>query len=139
MLHKFSGFFSLFQSTPHHHMELTADQPGTLPGLGAKRSTKLLLSSDVLTANIADKCQTDPKQRTVIQQTEVTQFGSPQPVVKNLTSLSVLKAKAFQHNTKIRRDRRDVFHWKHLWWHRGQGALQAELPCVSKAVGGHRS
>lgn len=107
MLHKFSGFFSIFQSTPHCHTELTADQPGTIPGLqkGEKRSAKLLLSSDVLTANIADKCQTNPKQRSVIQQTEVTRFGSPQPAVKKLISLSVLKAKAFQRNTKLRRDR----------------------------------
>lgn len=125
----FSGLFSAFQSTPHHHMELTADWLGPSPGRQerAKRSTELLISSDVLTIGIADKCQTNPKQRTVIQQREVTQFGSPQPAVKNFISLSVLKMNAFQHKTKLCRDGWDASHRKCLRWHRGRGALQAEL------------
>ena len=46
-------------------MELTADQPGPHPGLQeeVERSTKLLISSDVLTADVTDKCQTDPKRK----------------------------------------------------------------------------
>lgn len=55
-------------------MELAADQPGPSPGLQdeVERSNELLISSNVLTVINVKLTQT---QRTVVQQTKVTQFG----------------------------------------------------------------
>lgn len=107
VLRNFSGLFCIFQSTPRCHMELAADQPGPPPGLQeeVERSTRLLISSDVLTVNVADKCQTDSKTKDCDSADRsdsvwVTSACSE----KNLISLSVLKVKAFRHNTKLQRD-----------------------------------